>query len=72
LRNAIIEISREFENGQEFSRFFLEAEKAKIKFANLYNKSFQSLEDGTHDYIHSRLFNFTAPGGKFRVIANVD
>nr|UNG44319.1 RNA-dependent RNA polymerase [Fusarium asiaticum mitovirus 8] len=72
LWNAVIAISRQFENGQHFTRFLLEAEKAKIKFTSHHNISYKNIEEGKYNYIHSRLFNFTAPGGKFRVIANVD
>nr|UNG44318.1 RNA-dependent RNA polymerase [Fusarium asiaticum mitovirus 7] len=40
-----------------------EANKKGLKYKDFKNREPE---------IHSRLFNFTAPGGKFRVIANVD
>jgi hypothetical protein len=57
LRDSILGFAAHFPNGDHF--IYL----AKILFENIKDIS------GT---IHSRLFHFTAKGGKARVIANVD
>jgi hypothetical protein len=54
-------LASHFQGYQEFS-YLLDTLRENIKI----DKEFAS------DAIHSRLFHFTAPGGKARIIANVD
>jgi hypothetical protein len=57
LKDSIIGMAKEFSNGQHFVYL------AEVLFANIWDMK---------DTIHSRLFHFTAKGGKARIIANVD
>jgi hypothetical protein len=61
LLNAILALSGHFKGSDEFHLL-----------VNTLVANVQIDEDFTKDAIHSRLFHFTAPGGKARIIANVD
>lgn len=61
LYNAIINMAKHFKGSTEFSLLL-----------NTLNLNVKIDAEFVKDAIHSRLFHFTAPGGKARIIANVD
>jgi hypothetical protein len=66
LFNAIFQLAENFENFQDFKKLVL------MLSDNLEFFKEELEQNQEPDPIHSRLFTFTAKGGKSRVIANVD
>jgi hypothetical protein len=63
LMNAIFRLTKNFENYRDFESLVTYLKE---------NIEYFEREDNEEEDIHSRLFTFTAAGGKSRVIANVD